>query len=113
MMFVPSLTQWVTSQVAIGHDGFVNLFLFRKGKTMIAIDSGYRLIDTAASYLNEAAVGRGIKQARVPRTTAIGIVLPATAGADLCFHSIFNHHGGERVRANLNTSVHRLNKATG
>lgn len=42
MLFVPSLTQWVTSQVAIAHDGIVNLFLFRKGNTLIAIDSGYR-----------------------------------------------------------------------
>ena len=33
-----------------------------------AIGSGYRLIDTAASYLNEEAVGRGIKNAGVPRT---------------------------------------------
>ena len=32
-----------------------------------AIGSGYRLIDTAASYLNEEAVGRGIKNAGVPR----------------------------------------------
>ncbi|HPR88544.1 MAG TPA: aldo/keto reductase [bacterium] len=32
-----------------------------------AIEVGYRLIDTAASYMNEAAVGDGIKQARVPR----------------------------------------------
>ena len=29
-----------------------------------AIDAGYRLIDTAASYMNEAAVGQGIKDAR-------------------------------------------------
>ncbi|MFF7709088.1 aldo/keto reductase [Pseudomonas sp. NPDC007930] len=33
-----------------------------------AIGAGYRLIDTAASYLNEQAVGRGIKQAGVPRS---------------------------------------------
>ena len=33
-----------------------------------AVDAGYRLIDTAASYLNEEAVGRGIKNASVPRT---------------------------------------------
>ena len=33
-----------------------------------AIGSGYRLIDTAASYLNEEAVGRGVKNAGVPRT---------------------------------------------
>ena len=32
-----------------------------------AIDAGYRLIDTAASYMNEAAVGQGIKEARIPR----------------------------------------------
>jgi 2,5-diketo-D-gluconate reductase A len=32
-----------------------------------AIESGYRLIDTAASYLNEEAVGRGIKESGVPR----------------------------------------------
>src|ERR1019366_5366815 len=32
-----------------------------------AIQSGYRLIDTAASYLNESAVGKGIKKSGVPR----------------------------------------------
>ncbi len=32
-----------------------------------AIAAGYRLIDTAASYLNEDAVGRGIKNSGVPR----------------------------------------------
>jgi len=32
-----------------------------------AIAVGYRLIDTAASYLNEEAVGRGIKKSGVPR----------------------------------------------
>jgi 2,5-diketo-D-gluconate reductase A len=32
-----------------------------------AIETGYRLIDTAASYMNEAAVGEGIKSAGVPR----------------------------------------------
>lgn len=32
-----------------------------------AIMAGYRLIDTAASYLNEEAVGRAIKQSGVPR----------------------------------------------
>jgi len=32
-----------------------------------AIMTGYRLIDTAASYLNEDAVGRGIKRSGVPR----------------------------------------------
>jgi 2,5-diketo-D-gluconate reductase A len=32
-----------------------------------AIDVGYRLIDTAASYLNEAAVGRGIRRSGIAR----------------------------------------------
>lgn len=32
-----------------------------------AIRTGYRLIDTAASYLNEEAVGKGIGAAGVPR----------------------------------------------
>jgi 2,5-diketo-D-gluconate reductase A len=32
-----------------------------------AIDVGYRLIDTAASYMNEAAVGRGIKRSGIAR----------------------------------------------
>src|SRR4051794_24471947 len=32
-----------------------------------AIETGYRLIDTAASYGNEEAVGKGIKRSGVPR----------------------------------------------
>jgi diketogulonate reductase-like aldo/keto reductase len=32
-----------------------------------AIDTGYRLIDTAASYLNEEAVGRGLRRSDVAR----------------------------------------------
>lgn len=32
-----------------------------------AIESGYRLIDTAASYMNEAAVGKGLKASGVAR----------------------------------------------
>ena len=32
-----------------------------------AIQSGYRLIDTAAAYMNEEAVGRAIKKSGVPR----------------------------------------------
>ena len=36
-----------------------------------AIEAGYRLIDTANVYLNEKAVGRGIKKAGVPREELI------------------------------------------
>ena len=32
-----------------------------------AIDSGYRLIDTAAAYMNEEAVGSAVKKGGVPR----------------------------------------------
>lgn len=32
-----------------------------------AINTGYRLIDTAASYMNEDAVGKAIKRSGVPR----------------------------------------------
>ena len=32
-----------------------------------AIESGYRLIDTAAAYMNEKAVGEAIKKCGVPR----------------------------------------------
>jgi len=32
-----------------------------------AIETGYRLIDTAASYMNEKAVGKAIKKSNVPR----------------------------------------------
>lgn len=33
-----------------------------------AIQSGYRLIDTAASYMNEEAVGKGIKNSGIDRS---------------------------------------------
>jgi diketogulonate reductase-like aldo/keto reductase len=35
---------------------------------MDAIQTGYRLIDTAASYENEEAVGKGVKRSDVPRS---------------------------------------------
>lgn len=34
---------------------------------MDAIETGYRLIDTAASYMNEAAVGNAVRKSNVPR----------------------------------------------
>ncbi len=38
-----------------------------KNSVLDAIESGYRLIDTAASYGNEEAVGEAIKETNVPR----------------------------------------------
>ena len=38
-----------------------------EGAVRAALESGYRLIDTAAIYGNEAGVGRAIKQSGVPR----------------------------------------------
>jgi diketogulonate reductase-like aldo/keto reductase len=34
----------------------------------VALQSGYRLVDTAAAYLNERAVGAGIRESGVPRS---------------------------------------------
>jgi 2,5-diketo-D-gluconate reductase A len=55
-----------------------------------AIDTGYRLIDTAASYMNEEAVGRAIKNSGVPRedlfiTTKLWIQSDGYAGAKKAF----------------------------
>ncbi|HTI97486.1 MAG TPA: aldo/keto reductase [Dongiaceae bacterium] len=55
-----------------------------------AIQTGYRHIDTAQSYLNEAAVGRGIKRSGVPRkelfiTTKLWIQSKGYAGTKAAF----------------------------
>lgn len=55
-----------------------------------AIHTGYRLIDTAASYLNEAAVGRGIRRSGVARdelfvTTKLWIQRNGYEGTKLAF----------------------------
>lgn len=51
-----------------------------------ALDVGYRLIDTAASYANEAAVGQAIRESGVPRdeiflTTKLWVSDASEAGA--------------------------------
>jgi diketogulonate reductase-like aldo/keto reductase len=56
-----------------------------------AIEAGYRLIDTAASYLNEEAVGRAIKRSDVPRedlfvTTKLWIQDAGYETAKAAFH---------------------------
>lgn len=55
-----------------------------------AIETGYRLIDTAASYLNEEAVGKGIKQSGIRReelciTTKLWIQRNGFEGAKRAF----------------------------
>jgi 2,5-diketo-D-gluconate reductase A len=62
-----------------------------------AIHVGYRLIDTAESYMNEAAVGQGIKDAGLPReqlfvTTKLWV----------------QHAGYERTHEAINASLRRL-----
>jgi 2,5-diketo-D-gluconate reductase A len=53
-----------------------------------ALEVGYRLIDTAASYQNEEAVGRAIRSSGIPRdeifvTTKLWIQHPGEANARL------------------------------
>jgi 2,5-diketo-D-gluconate reductase A len=62
-----------------------------------AIEVGYRLIDTAASYMNEEAVGRGLRRSGVPRsdlfiTTKLWV----------------QHAGYERTRQAIDDSLRRL-----
>jgi 2,5-diketo-D-gluconate reductase A len=62
-----------------------------------AIQIGYRLIDTAASYMNETAVGEGIKHSGVPRdqlfvTTKLWV----------------QHTGYERTQRAIHDSLRRL-----
>ncbi|WP_456697443.1 aldo/keto reductase [Aeromicrobium sp. P5_D10] len=62
-----------------------------------AIDSGYRLIDTATRYDNESAVGQGIAQSSVPRDELfVTTKLPGRA------------HGAEGPRRELEASLERL-----
>lgn len=62
-----------------------------------AVESGYRLIDTAASYLNEESVGRGIKNCGVARE-------------DLFVTSKLwvEHTGYERTKEAIDKSLQRL-----
>lgn len=62
-----------------------------------AIESGYRLIDTAASYLNEESVGKGVKSSGLARE-------------DLFITSKLwvQHAGYEATREAIDKSLHRL-----
>lgn len=57
-----------------------------------AIKAGYRLIDTAASYMNEEAVGKGIKRSGMPReelfiTTKLWVQDASYEGAKQAFET--------------------------
>jgi 2,5-diketo-D-gluconate reductase A len=62
-----------------------------------AIESGYRLIDTAASYLNEESVGKGVKNSGIDRK-------------DLFITSKLwvQHTGYERTREAIDQTLERL-----
>jgi 2,5-diketo-D-gluconate reductase A len=62
-----------------------------------AIGSGYRLIDTAASYLNEGAVGKGLKHSGVAREELF-----------VTSKLWVQHTGYERTRAAIDDSLQRL-----
>jgi len=62
-----------------------------------AIDAGYRLIDTAASYMNEAAVGAGLKQAGIARDQLF-----------VTSKLWVQHTGYERTAKAIDDSLHRL-----
>jgi 2,5-diketo-D-gluconate reductase A len=62
-----------------------------------ALQLGYRLVDTAAKYGNEAGVGRGLRDSGVPRSDVV--VTTKLRGSD---------HGYDSTRAALHTSLERL-----
>ena len=63
-----------------------------------AIHTGYRLIDTAASYMNEAAVGAGLKQAGIAREELF-----------VTSKLWVQHAGYERTMQAIDESLKRLN----
>lgn len=62
-----------------------------------AIECGYRLIDTAASYLNEEAVGRGLRRSGVAREELF-----------VASKLWVQHTGYERTRQAIDASLRRL-----
>ncbi len=67
-----------------------------------ALDVGYRLIDTAASYGNEEAVGRAVRSSGIPRaelfvTTKLWIQNPGEANAKVAFERSLERLGLDHV----------------
>lgn len=71
-----------------------------------AISSGYRLIDTAAAYMNEKAVGAAIKKCGVPReelfiTTKLWVQDASYEGAKKAFETSLKKLGLEYLDARV------------
>ena len=67
-----------------------------------ALEVGYRLIDTAASYGNEEAVGQAVRSSGIPRdelfiTTKLWIQTPGEANAKAAFEGSLERLGLDRV----------------
>jgi 2,5-diketo-D-gluconate reductase A len=67
-----------------------------------ALDVGYRLVDTAASYQNEEAVGRAVRSSGIPRdelfiTTKLWIQDPGEANARAAFERSLERLGLDHV----------------
>jgi 2,5-diketo-D-gluconate reductase A len=67
-----------------------------------ALEVGYRLIDTAASYGNEEAVGRALRTSGIPRgelfiTTKLWIQNPGEANAKRAFEASLKRLGLDHV----------------
>lgn len=71
-----------------------------------AIASGYRLIDTAAAYFNEEAVGRAVAKCGVPReklfiVTKLWIQDASYEGAKKAFHTSLDKLGLDYLDARV------------
>jgi len=71
-----------------------------------ALEVGYRLFDTAASYQNEDAVGRAVRSSGVPRdelfiTTKLWIQDPGESNARAAFERSLERLGLDRVNLYL------------
>jgi diketogulonate reductase-like aldo/keto reductase len=64
-----------------------------------AIQAGYRMVDTAASYYNEAGVGRGIATSGVPRDEIL--VTTKLMGADQGYEPALRAFDASRTRLGL------------
>ncbi|MEB2529305.1 aldo/keto reductase [Kocuria rosea] len=86
-----------TTLPAVGFGTFPHAAVDSAALTEHALDLGYRLLDTALSYGNEAAVGRGMSRSPVPREE---IVLTTKIPG--------RHHGHDGAWESVRTSLTNL-----